>query len=199
MPGQLLVYGLRDPRTSKIRYVGKSARGIRRAREHICPRYLRGNNHRVNWIKQLLAQGLVYEIEILDEPTRDNLAEQERWWIARGRQQGWPLTNATLGGDGGDTFSGKKHSPETIEKMRRAQAGRGLGRKLPLETRERLKAQWSQKTPEERARISRLGFKHSEETKKKIAERNHMRIGWHHTPEARAKMSAARRLKDLSK
>lgn len=57
---------------------------------------------------------------------------------------------------------GKKHSPETIEKMKKAHKGKKycLGRKLSEETKEKI-------------REKHLGKKLSDETKKKISENHH--------------------------
>ena len=60
----------------------------------------------------------------------------EKFWIAYGRKQGWPLTNGTNGGDGVDgitgdglarmraTWLGRKHKPESIERIAAASKGR---------------------------------------------------------------------------
>lgn len=110
---QSLIYGLIDPRMQMIFYVGKSERGLKRAQEHLRERK---NAARRAVISSLQAQGLTYEVVILDvveDPksskavcwwNRDrnptHLADVERWWIAMGRAMGWPLTNQTDGGEG---------------------------------------------------------------------------------------------------
>jgi hypothetical protein len=67
------------------------------------------------------------------------------------------LQNRTIGGDGGDTRAGRKHTPETREKMRQAQ----LGKKRPYMA-ERNRQPWARaasscpkpKSDEMKARLS---------------------------------------------
>ena len=92
-----LIYGLIDPRTLLIRYVGQSARGLQRPKEHrhaSCP-----DTYCRRWVRCLEELGLTYSIVIL-ESVEDpkQLSEAERWWIAYGRALRWPLTNLTDGG-----------------------------------------------------------------------------------------------------
>jgi hypothetical protein len=105
-----IIYGLVDPRTRLIRYVGKSTSGLRRPRRH--RRECAGKTHRERWIAQLRCAGLDYEIAVLEVSPAD-LALAERWWIAFGRASGWPLTNLT---DGGDGAPGRVISEETAAK-----------------------------------------------------------------------------------
>ncbi len=92
-----LIYGLIDPRTLLIRYIGMSSRGMRRPREHrsrTAP-----DTYCRRWVKTLQKHGLDYEITVLEVLTEsDGLAQAERWWIAFGKTCGWPLTNIMKGG-----------------------------------------------------------------------------------------------------
>jgi NUMOD3 motif len=119
---QLLIYGLIDPRTRMIRYIGKSCSGMRRPKKH---RLLASNSigpHCENWIRALQTSGFDYEIVVLDEAAnKSTLSELERFWIAYGRACGWPLTNATDGGDG--RSPGYRASAETRAKMSAARKG----------------------------------------------------------------------------
>lgn len=141
------IYGLIDPRTQLIRYVGKTNQALpSRLNSHIQDR---GRCHRVNWISELRRLGLKPEI-VLIERLEGNWPwqEAERYWIAYGRANGWPLTNNTSGGDGvcdlppetrermRATWLGRKHSPETIIKLR---AARRL-RKTSDETKQKMRA-----------------------------------------------------------
>lgn len=56
---------------------------------------------KANWIRSLVKFGLTYDIAILEViHSADDLPIAERWWIAYARACGWPLTNATDGGEG---------------------------------------------------------------------------------------------------
>lgn len=92
-----LIYGLVDPRTLLIRYVGMTSNGMRRPKDHRRPSgpdtYCR------RWVKSLQREGLAYQIVVLEIlETSITLPEAERWWIAYGRASGWPLTNLNGGG-----------------------------------------------------------------------------------------------------
>lgn len=96
-----LIYGLRDPRTSEIRYVGKSARGTDRPMEHFPPPRV-DVTYKAIWLRKLLTLGLAPEIVVLEVcDSREALSSREQWWIAIGRAAlGKRFTNATAGGDG---------------------------------------------------------------------------------------------------
>lgn len=93
---RFLIYGLIDPRTRLIRYVGQSSVGMQRPKQHRRP-----SNHCYcgHWIRALQRQGLIYEIAVLEVLQNESgLNQAEKWWIAYGRACGWPLTNLTEGG-----------------------------------------------------------------------------------------------------
>lgn len=130
----VVIYGLVDPNTQQIRYVGKTRQKVSsRLSAHLRER---SKCHRLNWIKSLQDRGQKPEIIILEEifgawPWE----ESERYWIAHGRAEGWPLTNNTSGGDGvrdlsaetrermRQTWLGRKHSPDAVEKIRALKTG----------------------------------------------------------------------------
>lgn len=92
-----LIYGLIDPRTLFIRYVGLTSRGMQRPKSHAKARGSLTNCKR--WILELQREGLDYEIVILEVVKDATILDRtERWWIAFGRACGWPLTNHTPGG-----------------------------------------------------------------------------------------------------
>lgn len=95
-----IVYGLIDPRTLMIRYVGKSSSGLWRPKQHIKKAGKTTGPYCANWLVDLVREGICYEIVVLQEPSREELNDCERWWIAYGRASGWPLTNLTDGGEG---------------------------------------------------------------------------------------------------
>lgn len=166
-----IIYGLADPRTGEIRYIGKSACGTRRTIIHRTPSSLAEPTRKNRWIRSLHKVGLTYEVTILARPAPAALDAEEKAWIARGRALGWRLTNAT---DGGDGQSRGYRTPDHVkQKLSAALKGRGTSAdtraKLAAATRKcwqdaafrerqvaRLKAVWRPRvvTAEERARMS---------------------------------------------
>ena len=94
-----IIYGLCDPRTGELRYVGKTSRTLKdRMKGHLCDAK-KGTAHRNRWIAALLRQGVkpeMFEIEIVD----GDGCEAERHHIAAFRALGCRLTNLTDGGEG---------------------------------------------------------------------------------------------------
>lgn len=117
-----IVYGLVDPRNGELRYVGKSVCGFGRPCRHAWPSYLcRDHTHKGYWIRQLLRDGLMYEVEVLEVLAHPmELPEAEMFWIAYMRFVGCRLTNTTAGGEG--TW-GTRKSAETRRRMSIARGG----------------------------------------------------------------------------
>lgn len=157
--------------------------------------------HIHNWIRDIRADGLDYEIDVLEsfdltDDVRDRLNEAERFFIAYWRYIGADLLNVTDGGDGGNlpgernSFYGKKHRPETIEANRRAHLGKRTkgttGMKLSEATRVKMRGPRPHTTGKNHPMF---GKKHSEETRQKISAKGN---GRKHSPETIEKMKAAR-------
>jgi hypothetical protein len=173
-----IIYGLVDPRTWLIRYVGMSTSGATRPAMHRQPHSLRRVSRKNGWLKSLFASGLDYTVVVLDTAwLKESLPRLERFWIAYGRACGWPLTNHT---DGGEGKLGCYPDVETRAKMSAA----AKGRKLSAATVARMRGrQFSDETR------SRIGAKHrgkvvSAATRAKLAEAR--RAAW-------ARMSAVER------
>jgi len=129
------IYGLVDPRTDLIRYIGKSIKPIDRLANHCNEPPSRC--HRSSWIQSLKREGLRPYIVFLESLEGEwPWQETERFWIAYGRAHGWPLTNNTDGGEGVEglpeetrqrmrlTWLGRKHTEESRRKLRIARAKR---------------------------------------------------------------------------
>jgi hypothetical protein len=111
-----IIYGLTDPDTQEIRYIGKSTSGLKRPKEHKKPCNLKVSSHKVNWIKSLIEQGKSYGIIIIEETqTPEELDAKEIYWIAEYKTRGAKLTNGT---DGGEGALGREVTNETKEKLR---------------------------------------------------------------------------------
>lgn len=193
-----IVYGLVDPRTSLVRYVGRSSNGMQRPKHH---RHQLRKDYRSNWIRELKQHGLSYGIAVLEEYTSpDALGEAERWWIAYGRMSGWPLTNLTDGGDGGTP--GYRHTEESKKLMSEGKTGKPRP-DIALRFAGTHEIPWQCQTPEARAkRIASLTgrkgtrFKHTPEARAKITA---SKLGKKWTPEMRAKAAATRLANKLAK
>lgn len=126
----IYIYGLIDPITAEVRYIGKSIRPKERLTNHMNEV---SNCHRSHWLQSLKSIGLKPEMVILEElDGASDWQAVERKWIQYGRGAKWPLTNNTDGGDGvcglplatrrkmALTWTGRKHKPETLVKLRAA-------------------------------------------------------------------------------
>ena len=123
------IYGLYDPRTYELRYVGKSDKPRQRLAGQL--NEARGT-HRCNWIQQLKRAGLRPLQVILDaSPPGPGWEVVERAYIAGARVAGYRLTNGTDGGEGVPGLS-----PEVRERMRQAK----IGSKASPETRAKMSA-----------------------------------------------------------
>lgn len=176
--GSVSIYGLFDPRSETIRYVGKSIDPKIRLLHHI--RHSRSNTHKNAWLKSLCRDGLVPLVEVLETCSDENWQEAERFWIAYLKMIGCPLTNAETGGHGG-----KRLSEETKQKLRVVNIGHLVsnvtrlkissamkGKKLSIQHRTRVIAALHRPClPETRRRIgiANSGKKPSAETRAKLS------------------------------
>jgi len=172
------IYGLTDPMTGAVRYVGVTCQPLAaRFQKHCSPSEARreSHTHKGRWIASLKAAGLLPGCVTL-ETCGPNWPDREKFWIAATPD----LTNSTDGGDGtvgrrqseeakarvGNANRGRKHSEEELARMRAAH--RKPGRLYP-------------KRPH---KVGLSGVPHTEETKALLRARVF-------TAETRAKMSAA--------
>lgn len=119
-----LIYGLIDPRTRLIRYIGQSSVGTQRPKQHT---KADSGTYCHNWIKALQRLKLTYEIVILDTLNDESeLDEAECWWIAFGSACRWPLTNLTEGGvPSAETLAERaERQKRKAERAQRAEAAR---------------------------------------------------------------------------
>ena len=104
-----IIYGLFDPRESldleNCHYIGKTIQTAKDRRDdHIeDTRYgLQRDVHK--WIRSIKEEGgvdpVIIVIAEIDDGDKTGLSAAERFWIAKGREEGWPLTNHQPGGDG---------------------------------------------------------------------------------------------------
>ena len=91
------IYGLVDPETHEIRYIGKANDAKVRYRQH-CKLKDQCNDHKDGWIKSLHAKGLEPELVIIETVNNKNWEKREKRWIKFGIDNDWPLTNISSGG-----------------------------------------------------------------------------------------------------
>ena len=120
-----LIYGLVDPITGQLRYIGRSCSGLRRPRRHTIPSELaKDQTHKGRWLRSLdTARPQIVVIQQL--PDSELLNEAERFWIAYFRQLGCPLTNLTDGGEGTAGINKGRKRPDLVS-LNRSRAGRPL-------------------------------------------------------------------------
>lgn len=130
----IFIYGLFDPESGMIRYIGKSIRPEERLRNHMQDK---SKCHRSHWLRSLKSKGMKPGMIFLEQVSGEwPWQESERFWISYGKRNGWPLTNNTDGGDGvpglpaetrermRKTWLGRKHRPESLLKIGAATAAR---------------------------------------------------------------------------
>lgn len=94
-----IVYGLADPRTGHLRYIGQSRQGVRRIRAHLTPSALSRDSRLSEWLRGLVAEGLRpdgFIIEEHDDP--DDIHAAEEFSIQYFRGLGCDLLNKVGGG-----------------------------------------------------------------------------------------------------
>ncbi len=109
------IYILMDPISEEVRYVGKSVNPEVRVRKHISEsKNSKTNNHRVNWIKNLLRHGLRPKMEVIDAIEGD-WEWLEEYWVSQFKTWGFKLVNSTNGGENPPSWKGRTHTDEYKE------------------------------------------------------------------------------------
>jgi len=88
--GKIYIYGLANPETGVVRYVGKTNSPHRRKNEH----HIDGANHKSCWLDFLHAKGLEPEMKIL-EVVEDGTdwRERELYWLREILENGGMVVN----------------------------------------------------------------------------------------------------------
>lgn len=164
--GRFIIYGLKDPESGELRYIGQSTRALKRPEAHWNDRRLLNDGlHVHNWCKTIVERGKFPTIEIMEIFSGDGdpqmwLNEREIYWIAKKRRQGCRLTNLNDGGGGNSN-----PAPEIRERMRKAKLGKL--HKHPDGTAEKI----SKTMKGNKNGSSNLGKKRTEEQRALIAQR----------------------------
>jgi hypothetical protein len=206
-----IIYGLVDPETREVRYVGKTTDLRRRLYDHL---RATDESYRGRWIRSLLAKGVTPATVILADVPDDDWQQAERDWIAHFETGGARLTNGSDGGRGGSR-PGHHMSPEANARRIAAVRAAVCGREVSQQTRAKMAAakRGRSQAPEHRAKIAaalrgkpkspehvtkvaqrQIGRNQGEETRRKIAQ---AKKGQSHpqTVQTRLKIAATRRAK----
>lgn len=101
MSKQVFIYGLKDPRTDKVHYVGASENPKKRLYEHVCDaKYakrcytgIHSPSPKESWVINLLESSLRPIVTVLERCSKDSGDEREEFWIEHYLQMGNSLTN----------------------------------------------------------------------------------------------------------
>lgn len=199
------IYLLEDPSgVSSKKYVGMTVSPEGRLKGHMWAARIGELTYKARWVRSLLARGVTPSLSILEiVPAGGDFAGAERYWIAKLREEGTILVNLTDGGEGtrgsvlspehkariGAAQRGRKHSMESIEKVRDFHKGR----KRSPETCAKMSVAMTGKkrgphSLEHRMKLSasKLGKKRPLEVMEKLREAN---IGRSLSPEHKEKLS----------
>ena len=92
------IYGLHDPRTGALRYVGKANCSAKRLQGHLRDAKRR-KTPLYSWINSLGREGHLPELRLIETCDQENWRDRERHWIAKYREDGAHLANVADGGD----------------------------------------------------------------------------------------------------
>jgi len=124
---RIVIYGLTDPRSTCVRYIGQTRDPFERYAGH-CRHQPYSRDPRVRWIRELRQNGLkpgLIELEVVPE---SDAAAVEHFWISSLRSAGASLFNIS---DGQDTV----WTPASRAKL----SARKVGQVVSNETREKLR------------------------------------------------------------
>lgn len=97
------IYGLYNPDSQIVYYIGKTVDLKDRLLDHLTPANLKRKTLKNNWIKSLLKQKKKPGIKLIIETDKDNVDKLEVKYIKEYRKINPKLKNGTDGGTGGDT------------------------------------------------------------------------------------------------
>lgn len=88
---RVMIYGLVDPRTGKVFYVGSTYKFSQRIYNHMMGR--RGNPGIISVVKDLSAHGERFKVRIFETVSSNIRNKRERFWIVKCYEDGEPLVN----------------------------------------------------------------------------------------------------------
>lgn len=141
-----------------------------------------------------------FSVEMLEQcESREKLNECERWWInhfdAVNRKD---FYNIAKGGEGGHTIAGYNDEQKSIYSKNMSKSLKG--RTFTDEHKHKISESLKNANLKRKGKDNPFyGKKHSDETKRKIAETKSKQKGWHHSDEAKRKIGEANRNRIVSK
>lgn len=140
------IYTLTHPITNEIRYVGRTQTKLEaRLKRHL---KAKDKSYRVNWIKSLLDNDLIPNINLICETTSfEHCIELEMFYINKYKELGYNLINMTDGGDGSIGF---KHSDESKKIISEKTKLRMQDENQLLNLKNKGLNQWKSKTEQEK-------------------------------------------------
>jgi hypothetical protein len=183
MSKQIYIYGLYDPTTYKLRYIGKAQNLTKRLWEHIKDAKGGQRTHKGAWIRKLLKEEKKPIIATIQKTTKETWQDDEKMCIAQAKAEGANLTNHTKGGDG---IPGYRHSEKTKQKI--SEYNKSINRIPPSWKDRKQSPEHIRKRVESRKKNN--NYKHSQETKDLISKKNTGKnlgnthtLGYKHTEE----------------
>jgi group I intron endonuclease len=173
------IYALLDPESQEPRYVGQTVRSLSdRLAGHLHAAETNDKLYVCRWIKSLQVPPLIV---VLEEVVEKELDAAERRWIKTMRADGARLCNLTEGGGG---RLGYRLTTETRAKMSASAKIRGMPRETIEKGAASRRGKPMQRGPEWLLNVTLAA-------RKRPLGNGNNRLGTHHTPETRAKMSAS--------
>ena len=181
-----IIYGLADPNTYQIRYIGLTRDPDRRRNEHCFSQHSPNHSYYSNWKKSLRSRNqFPLFVYLAEAPDLVSANRYEETWIKTARDCGVKLTNYR---DGGCYFY-LPRTPEWCRNISLAKVGKPRA-KHSKESIEKVAAQHRgmKRTPEARSRMS-AAQRANKEALAKLVARNIAGRGKRYSDERRAQMS----------
>lgn len=171
-----VIYGLHDPQTGELRYIGQTVTEVvQRLRTHLAPSQLKRHSYLARWLLSLVKRGLSPTwSQIVTAQNQVELDQLEIEHIAKARAEGVRLVNLSAGGGG---RAGYKVPAHVIEKIAAKQ--RGVPRK--------------KHTPEWREHMAQVMAGRCNNTPEHMEHLRQMKLGVPRSSETRAKISVAKK------
>ena len=153
---KIVIYGIVDPETNQLRYVGQTCNFLKRKSAH-CSMAIRNinNTHIYNWLRSLYNKNITPEFIIIEECKKEDLDSLEIFYMDYFKMIGCNLTNSSVGGV---SRRGFKQTEEMRQKLSLRMKGNNWNKNkiLPIKVRNKMS-------------LSHTGKKHKKESKIKMS------------------------------